>query len=212
MVQITEEELKKRAEHNYGRLFDLEEVSLHQLNIRKIENLDKFCKNLKIIYLQDNGIQKMENLKRLRTLEYLNISMNAIENIEGLERCENLNKLDMTLNFVGQISSVWNLRANEKLEELYLTGNPCATFTYYREFVITVLPQLKTLDGINIEKSERIIARQMFEKIRESVQKEEEQYKVKRAEVKLRVRFAIVHTDRLLDMYCFCSILKRSQK
>ena len=43
MVVINEQELKKRAEHNYGRLFDLEEVSLHQLNIRKIENLDKFC-------------------------------------------------------------------------------------------------------------------------------------------------------------------------
>ena len=46
MVLITEEELKKRAEHNYGRLFDLEEVSLHQLNVKKIENLDKltlFC-------------------------------------------------------------------------------------------------------------------------------------------------------------------------
>ena len=29
MVVINEIELKKRAEHNYGRLFDLEEVSLH---------------------------------------------------------------------------------------------------------------------------------------------------------------------------------------
>ena len=42
MVRITEEELKKRAEHNYERLFDLEEVSLHQLNIKRIENLDIF--------------------------------------------------------------------------------------------------------------------------------------------------------------------------
>ena len=31
MVAITELELKKRAEHNYGRLFDLEEVSLKYL-------------------------------------------------------------------------------------------------------------------------------------------------------------------------------------
>ena len=81
MVFITEQELKKRAEHNYGRLFDLEEVSLHQLNIKRIENLDKFCKNLKIIYLKDNSIQKMENLKRFKTSEYLNISINAIEYI-----------------------------------------------------------------------------------------------------------------------------------
>ena len=110
MVLINEIELKKRAEHNYGRLFDLEEISLHQLNIRKIENLDKFCRNLKIVYLQDNAIMKLENLKRLKQLEYLNISMNAIEVVEGLEACESLRKLDLTLNFVGKISSVCNLR------------------------------------------------------------------------------------------------------
>ena len=110
MVLINELELKKRAEHNYGRLFDLEEISLHQLNIRKIENLDKFCRNLKIIYLQDNAIMKLENLKRLKLLEYLNVSMNAIEVVEGLENCESLRKLDLTLNFIGKISSIYSLR------------------------------------------------------------------------------------------------------
>lgn len=122
MVVINEVELKKRAEHNYGRLFDLEEISLHQLNIRKIENLDKFCRQLRIIYLQDNAITKLENLKRLKCLEYLNISMNVIETIEGLDGCENLRKLDLTLNFVGQLSSVLSLRKNQHLEELYLVG------------------------------------------------------------------------------------------
>ena len=188
MVQITEEELKKRAEHNYGRLHDLEEVSLHQLNIKKLENLDKFCKNLKIIYLQDNAIQKLENLKRLKMLEYLNISMNAIEHVEGLEGCENLNKLDLTLNFVGAISSILSLRENEKLCELYLTGNPCAAFKYYREFVITVLPQIKILDGIPIERSERILARQMFEEVKQSIQREESQYIITREQTKQKVR------------------------
>ena len=91
MVVISEKELKKRAEHNYGQLHDLEEVkyvtdvdfelfahgqipqqlqhfskmfsiyilsnpfvqiSLHQLHIQKIENLDKLCRGLKIVYLQ----------------------------------------------------------------------------------------------------------------------------------------------------------------
>ena len=131
MVLINELELKKRAEHNYGRLFDLEEISLHQLNIRKIENLDKFCRNLKIIYLQDNAIMKLENLKRLKLLEYLNISMNAIEVIEGLENCESLRKLDLTLNFIGKISSIYSLRNNQHLEDLYLVGNIVVIVCFY---------------------------------------------------------------------------------
>ena len=41
-----------------------------------------------------------------------------------------------------------------------MAGNPCAGFKDYRNFVIAVLPRLKTLDGTNIEISERLLARQ----------------------------------------------------
>ena len=166
MVVICEQELKKRAEHNQGRLWDLEEISLHQLNIKKIVGLDKLCRNLKIIYLQDNSIQKIENLSRLKHLEYINLSMNAIEEIEGLQGCESLRKLDLTLNFIGNISSILALRENLQLEELFLTGNPCALFLHYKEYVITHLPHLKMLDGIPIERSERITAFQNIENIK----------------------------------------------
>jgi protein TilB len=40
MVKITAEELRKRAEHNDGCLSTLEEIALHQLDIRKIENFE----------------------------------------------------------------------------------------------------------------------------------------------------------------------------
>ena len=99
-----------------------------------------------------------------------------------------MNKLDLTLNFVGAISSILSLRENEKLCELYLTGNPCAAFEYYREFVITVLPQIKILDGIPIERSERILARQMFEEVKQSIQREESQYIITREQTKQKVR------------------------
>ena len=38
MTRITEELVRKRAEHNDGCLPDLEEISLHQQEIEKIEN------------------------------------------------------------------------------------------------------------------------------------------------------------------------------
>ena len=50
-----------------------------------------------------------------------------------------------------------------------MTGNPCAGFKDYRNFVIAVLPRLKTLDGTGIEISERLLARQRFAEVRESV-------------------------------------------
>lgn len=56
----------QRAEHNDGVLATLEEVSLHQLNIEKIEGLGQLCKHLRILYLQSNLISRLENLHKLK--------------------------------------------------------------------------------------------------------------------------------------------------
>ncbi|CAF4247228.1 unnamed protein product [Rotaria magnacalcarata] len=164
MVYITESLIRKRAEHNEGELSTLEEVSLHQQDIEKIEYLDKWCRELRIIYLQSNLISKIENVSRLKKLEYINLALNNIEYIENLEGCESLNKLDLTLNFIGILSSVENLRDNIHLADLYLTGNPCGDHEGYRDYVIATLPQLQKLDGNEITKTERILALQKNQK------------------------------------------------
>ena len=64
------------------------------------EVLGMSCRKLKILYLQNNIISKMENLHHLKDLEYLNLALNNISKIEGLHACEFLHKLDMTVNFV----------------------------------------------------------------------------------------------------------------
>ena len=51
MVEITQDLLRKKAEHNEGMLSTLEEISLHQLNIKVMENFDRYCRHLKILYL-----------------------------------------------------------------------------------------------------------------------------------------------------------------
>ena len=100
MASLTEELLKKSAEHNEGRLTNLEEVSLHQRELKKIENLDKLCRHLKILYFQNNIIEKMENLNKLKELDYLNLALNNIAIVENVEGCESLRKLDLTVNFI----------------------------------------------------------------------------------------------------------------
>lgn len=90
MVKITLELIRKRSEHNEGVISTLEEISLHQYEIDKIENLDIYCRHLKILFLQNNIIEKLENLDKLRELEYLNLAVNSISLIENLENCESL--------------------------------------------------------------------------------------------------------------------------
>ena len=97
MVQITREFLLKRAEHNDGDLESLEEITLHQFDIEKLELLDKYCPNLQILLLQNNVIGKigrlylfndynltrwLENINRLFKLKYINLALNNITKIE----------------------------------------------------------------------------------------------------------------------------------
>ena len=58
----------QRAEHNDGCLSTLQEISLHQLNIERIDLLGHACRGLKILYLQNNLISKLENLHHLKAL------------------------------------------------------------------------------------------------------------------------------------------------
>lgn len=67
----------------------------------------------------------LENLYKLKKLEYLNLAINNIERFEGLEQLESLNKLDVTLNFIGELTSIENLKGNYNLTQLYMVGNPC---------------------------------------------------------------------------------------
>ncbi|KAM4865566.1 dynein axonemal assembly factor 11 isoform 2-T2 [Thomomys bottae] len=184
MGRITEDLIRRNAEHNDCVIFSLEELSLHQQEIEKLEHIDKWCRELKILYLQNNLIGKIENVNKLKKLEYLNLALNNIEKIENLEGCEVLTKLDLTVNFIGDLSSIKTLKHNIHLKELFLMGNPCASFDGYRAFVVATLPQLKWLDGKEIERSERILALQDYLAIEQQIREQEKAYSLKRAKEK----------------------------
>ena len=84
------------------------------------------------------------------------------------------------MNFVGDLLSVESLKCNSHLQELYLTGNPCTDYEGYRDFVIAILPQLKTLDGKDVTKSERILANQKLKELRNVIAKQQKVHEKKR--------------------------------
>ncbi|KAL8434117.1 hypothetical protein Efla_000468 [Eimeria flavescens] len=174
-MRITVDLIRRKSEHNDDTMEQLEEIALHQLEIEKIELIDRLCKDLKILLLQNNLIERLENLGRLKRLEYLNVALNNIVLIENVDRCESLKKLDLTVNFIelGTLErSLDNLRGNECLEELYLMGNPCTEWGGYRAFTIAKLAQLKQLDGKAINPLERIEAFRSLPRLAEDLKHE----------------------------------------
>lgn len=157
---------------------------MHQQEIEKIESLETCCRHIRILLLQNNIIPKMENLSKLKELEYLNLALNNISMLEGIEGCESLKKLDMTVNFVDiedLEESIYNLKANIMLEDLYLSGNPCEEWPGFKMYVTAHLPRLKQLDGKLILPHERIQARQQLPQLQESLEKAVEANIMKKA-------------------------------
>jgi protein TilB len=85
MSRITEELIRRKAEHHDGLISDLEEISLHQLEIERIEVIGVLCRKLKILYLQNNIIPRIEGLSHCKDLRYLNLALNNVTLIEGLQ-------------------------------------------------------------------------------------------------------------------------------
>ena len=77
MVKLTEQLIRKKAEHHDGPLTTLEELTLHQLELERIEPvLGSVCRKLRILYLQNNIIPKFENLHHMKDIRYLNMGLN----------------------------------------------------------------------------------------------------------------------------------------
>lgn len=78
--------------------------------------------------------------------------------------CEFLHKMDLTMNFVDVDEleqSMRHLQSRERLRDMYMMGNPAqANWPHFNNYVIAMLPQLENLDGTEVTKSMRIIARQ----------------------------------------------------
>lgn len=179
--------IRKKAEHNELIISTLEELSLHQEDIEQIEHIQNWCRDLKILLLQNNLIGKIENVFKFKKLQYLNLAMNNIEIIENLDQLESLQKLDLTLNFIWNLKSAQNLQANYNLRELILTGNYCCEYNGYRNFVIYTLPQLEQLDGVCIKRTDQIVANKTIAGCEKQIVQQQIQQQIKRDEQIVRV-------------------------
>lgn len=83
------------------------------------QELSKLPK-LRLLYLNDLGIKRIENLEYLKGLKKLDLSYNQIKEIENLEQLRNLLELDLRGN---QISIIKNLDSLSTLKTLNLGHN-----------------------------------------------------------------------------------------
>lgn len=166
------------------------------------ENLNKL-KELQYLNLALNNIEKIENLERCESLDKLDFTLNFIgelTSITNLRDNYNLRLLYMTgnpctgknENFILFLNIDFKSRNKMKIsiKKLILNYqlNIFTDYVGYRDYVVSVLPQLEFLDGEKIRKSERIMALQNFPETEKNIIAQQKVYALKRNDQKIRLK------------------------
>lgn len=69
-----------------------------------------------------------------------------------------------------------------------LRGNPCTDYPEYREFVLATLPQLHSLDGQELTRTEKLLALRKLQRNRKNVVQRQTEYQIQRDNQKIRVQ------------------------
>ena len=100
----------------------LQKVNFTANNIELIPEIINSMKELKILILNNNKIQKISNIENLIKLEKLELRGNKITKIEGLNNLKNLTKITLSCNLITNIEEN-DFPKIDTLIELGLFGN-----------------------------------------------------------------------------------------
>ncbi|XP_014814432.1 PREDICTED: leucine-rich repeat-containing protein 46 [Calidris pugnax] len=124
-------------------------IRLDRENICAIGRLQSL-QEIHSLYLQQNQIEKIENLGYFPNLRFLSLAGNRIRRVENLQPLQHLRVLDLSHN---QIQTLDPEELPRSLRLLDLTGNECTHQHGYRELVVGALPHLLQLDAQPIHSS-----------------------------------------------------------
>ncbi|NXC60673.1 LRC46 protein, partial [Aleadryas rufinucha] len=118
-------------------------VRLDRENVSSIGKLRRLAE-IHSLYLQQNRIEKIENLDSFPNLRFLCLAGNRIQRVENLQALPHLSVLDLSHN---QIRVLDTEELPRGLRILDLTGNECTRQDGYRDLVVAALPHLLQLDS-----------------------------------------------------------------
>ncbi|CAH1780162.1 unnamed protein product [Owenia fusiformis] len=143
-LTISENWIKSRLELNNNNLEDIRTLTLPGTYHEKIGHLGTSLR----------GFSRLKNL---------DLSRNGLQSLEGLDHLKSLEKLNVYYNNISCLSELKRLKLNPAITDLDLRLNPVArTEPDYRLYLIHMLPNLRRLDDRSVRDSERKAALQHF--------------------------------------------------
>ena len=137
--------------------FDTEELVADNIGLQSIaaEDISHFP-NLHSLYIPNNNITVLNNLNANIRIAFLDARNNQITDID-LSKQEYMRELYLSGNKLQDLDRILTKLIHMRdLQTLDLRGNPLTLEKGYRNTMIQSFPTLKNLDGLEVEKHERI--------------------------------------------------------
>lgn len=164
MVRLTGEVLL--SAESFLNAFSDREINLRGMKIPAVENIALLQDQYDVIDLSDNDIKKLDNFPSMNRLSTLLLHNNSISRVNPSigTYLKKLTSLLLNNNNISYFYEIEHLSSLKSLELLCLLENPITYKSYYRQYVIYCLPQLKSLDFLKISKQERQEITDFFQK------------------------------------------------
>jgi Leucine-rich repeat (LRR) protein len=128
---------------------NLRQLKLSHSRIATVRDLGTTLTRLTVLWLGRVGLGELEGIGALPALAELYAPFNDVSDLSPLVACEHLECVDVEGNAVADLAQVHFLAAIPTLRALTLEGNPVTTVKGYRHSVVSLVPQLESLDDID---------------------------------------------------------------
>lgn len=107
--------------------------------------------SIKTISMWGSDIENISILKEMPNIEIISLSVNRIRTLSALSSCYKLRELYLRKNLISSLSEIHYLVPLKNLKILWLEENPISKLPNYRQYILTLLPQLVKLDNIPVQ-------------------------------------------------------------
>jgi len=120
-----------------------------------VTGLTSDFKNLQQLSMINSGLNTLKGFPKLESLKKLEMSDNRlVGGLEHLAGCQNMTQLNLSGNLFKDTTAIEPLKELPNLRSLDLFNCPVTSPEDYRQQVFKLLPQLKFLDGYDIDDKE----------------------------------------------------------
>ncbi|CAM9800442.1 unnamed protein product, partial [Sphacelaria rigidula] len=114
--------------------------------LASFRDLGSSLKSLRILWIPACGVQHLDGVGALLSLEELYLAFNDVEDLTSIAMHERLEVLDLESNNVQDAEQAMQLGTCPRLWSLTLTANPVCGDMHYRRRVVEAVPALVSLD------------------------------------------------------------------